>query len=88
MASMFGFPVPAGLTAHEATVALSEGRRQAEVGVARAAYGANPANYATYAAAIRAADVAHMNRVIASADARGILVLNVREGLRQLGVTA
>jgi hypothetical protein len=88
MASMLGFPVPAGLTAHEATVALSEGTCQSDYGVARAAYGGNPANYATYAAAIRAADVAHMQRIVASADAHGILVLNTREGLRQLGVTA
>jgi hypothetical protein len=84
--SMLDFPVATGAAAHDAAVSLSEGTKANDLAAARAAYGGDPANYATYAAAIRAADIAHMRRVIASGAANGIAVPNVREGLRQLGV--
>ena len=69
--SGFGFPVLPGQAAFDATAVLSEGTRQADIGTARAAYGGNPANFATFNAAVRTASIAHYNRLIAAALASG-----------------
>jgi hypothetical protein len=58
--------------AHKANIIAAEGARQAALGAARAAFDGAPANYPTYAAAVRAADVAHLRAVIASAAVNGL----------------
>ncbi len=71
---------------HQAAVALSEGRRVADHATAEQAYAGDPGKYVTYQEALRVADIAHMRRVVVSADANGIPVSNIREALRHLGV--
>jgi hypothetical protein len=57
---------------HKANIIAAEGARQAALGAARAAFDGSPSNYPTFAAAVRAADVAHLRAVIASAAANGL----------------
>lgn len=59
--------------AHKTAVALAEGERQRAVAAAKAAYNNTPAAYPTYAAAIKAADVANCRAIIASAAANGFV---------------
>jgi hypothetical protein len=73
---------------HQAAVSLSEGRRVADHATAEQAYAGDPAKYVTYQEALREADLAHMRRVVASADANGIPVADIRETLRHLGIVA
>jgi hypothetical protein len=63
---------PAQETAHKANIIASEGARQAALGAAKAAYNNTPAAWPAYDAAVKAADVAHLRAVIASAAANGL----------------
>jgi hypothetical protein len=75
MTAMFGFPEPAALRRHNETVALAEGRRQADYGAAAQEYGGEPSKYFAYEAAMRAADFAYKQRIEASAEANDLSVL-------------
>jgi hypothetical protein len=77
-----GFPLDTGLVAFEATRMSSEGTRQADIGAARTTFGAGTAGYA---AAVKAADIAHHRRIAASAAANGIRTTGPAEALRDLG---
>ena len=57
---------------HKANVAASENTKQNALAAAKAAYNNTPAAYPAYAAAVLAADVAHLRAVISSAAAIGI----------------
>jgi hypothetical protein len=85
--STFGFPVADGMARHNEAVALSESMRAADYGAAEQAYAGDSGKHVTYQEALRVADIAHMRRVVASADANGVSVPNTREALSQLGVT-
>jgi hypothetical protein len=71
---ILGFPDPNGKAAFDAAVSLSEGTRQADMAAALAACGGNPAKYAAYEAAVRAANEAHRQRIAASAAEHGFIV--------------
>jgi hypothetical protein len=77
-----GFPIPAGLVAHEATRIASEGTRQTDIGNARVTHGAGTA---AYAAAVRTADITHHRRIAASALTNGIRTTGPADALRDLG---
>ena len=79
---LLGFPIPAGLVAHEAARMASEGIRQADVGAARLTHGAGSA---AYAAAVRTAEIAHHRRIAASALANNIRTTGPADALRDLG---
>lgn len=59
-------------SAHKANIVAAEGTRQAALGTAKAAYDGTPATYAAYAAAVKAADVAHCRSILASAAVNGL----------------
>ena len=79
---LLGFPIPAGLVAHEAARVASEATRQTDVGNARVTHGAGTAGYA---AAVKTADIAHHRRIAASAIANGIRTTAPADALRDLG---
>jgi hypothetical protein len=60
--------------AHKAAVALAEGAKQTAMAAALAAYNNTPAAWPAYDAAVKAADVAYMRAIIASAEANGHVV--------------
>ena len=69
--------------AHQTTSNLSEMSRQADYTVAKAAFTAG-GTQAAYDAALRAADIAHFRRVIASGIANGIQVGVFQEAVHGL----
>ena len=69
---MSPMPYPSGSLAHDDTVVAAENGRFQAVATARTAYGNNPANYATFAAAVKAADIACHRACFTSAKTTGI----------------
>jgi hypothetical protein len=62
---------------HKAAIVAAESARQTALSVAKTSFNNTPAAYPTYAAAVRAADIANLRALIASAKANGL------EGPRQ-----
>jgi hypothetical protein len=60
-------PYPSGNLTHDDNVVSAENGRFQAVATARTTYGNNPANYATFAAAVKAADVAYHRACFTSA---------------------
>jgi hypothetical protein len=58
--------------AHKAAISAAEGSRQSSLSAAAKAFDNTPANYPTYAAAVKAADAAHLRAIIASSVAQGL----------------
>ncbi len=77
-----GFPIDPGLNAYAAARATSEGTRQSDVGAALVTHGAGTA---AYAAAVKAADIAHHRRIASSALTNGIRTDGPNLALRFLG---
>lgn len=69
-------------TAHKLNVSAAEGSKQTAQAAAYLAYGNVPGAFPTLAAAIKAADVAYVRALIASATANGLE--GPRETLREL----
>jgi hypothetical protein len=69
--------------AHQATSNLSEATRQSDYAAAKSAFTAG-GTQATYDAALKAADIAHFRRVIASGVANSIQVGVFRQALFEL----
>jgi len=65
-------PYPSGNLTHDENVVAAENGRVQAVASARTAYGNNPANYATFGAAVKAADIAYHRSCLASAKTTGI----------------
>lgn len=63
---------PQQLAAHQAAIVLAEGARQAAQAAAKASYSGLASGWATYDAAIKAADVAYCKAVIASSVLNGL----------------
>ncbi|WP_426608650.1 hypothetical protein [Bradyrhizobium sp. McL0616] len=63
---------PAQESNHRLNIVAAESARQTALGTAKVAYDGSPAAYPTYAAAIKAADVANLRAIIASAAANGL----------------
>jgi hypothetical protein len=63
---------PAQEAAHKSNVNAAESARQTALGAAKNSYDGTPATYAAYAAAVKAADVAHCRAIIVSAAANGL----------------
>lgn len=58
--------------AHRTAILASENTRQNALAAAKATFDGTPAAYPTYAAAVKAADAAHLRAIIASAAANGL----------------
>jgi hypothetical protein len=58
--------------AHKAAIVAASSDHQVALATAKAAYDNSPANYPTYAAAVKAADVAKMRAIMASSVANGL----------------
>jgi hypothetical protein len=65
-------PYPTGNLTHDDNVVAEENTRFQAVATTRAVYGNNPANYATFAAAVKAADIVYHRSCLASAKTTGI----------------
>jgi hypothetical protein len=58
--------------AHKAAIVAATGDHQSALTAARAAFDGTPANFPTYAAAVKNADAAKMRAIIASSVANGL----------------
>jgi hypothetical protein len=63
---------PAQEALHKGNVVAAESARQTALGAAKVAYDNSPAAYPAYAAAVKAADAAHLRAIIASAATNGL----------------
>jgi hypothetical protein len=63
---------PAQEAAHKTNTIAAESARQLALAAAKAAYNNSPAAWPAYDAAVKAADVAHVRAIIASAAVNGL----------------
>jgi hypothetical protein len=80
-------PYPVGNAGFDAATIAAEQVKQRAYASAYAAYGGNPANYATYSAAMRAVDVQFFSSIVGAGQTFGVPTLAASEALMSIQQT-